>query len=105
MTRCRDIATARASDALSATSSKSTRPAPRSASATMNPMAKPAALRAGLRFLSRDRHLRWATIGAAVINFVVSRKYKVDSDLVASTIALSTLASIITTPLLLMWIM
>jgi MFS family permease len=28
------------------------------------------ALRAGLRFLSRDRHLRWATIGAAVINFV-----------------------------------
>jgi predicted permease len=42
---------------------------------------------------------------AAVINFVVSRKYKVDSDLVASTIALSTLASVITTPLLLMWIM
>jgi predicted permease len=42
---------------------------------------------------------------AAVINFVVSRKYKVDSDLVASTVALSTLASVITTPLLLMWIM
>jgi predicted permease len=42
---------------------------------------------------------------AAVINFVVSRKYKVDSDLVASTVALSTLASVVTTPLILMWIM
>lgn len=42
---------------------------------------------------------------AAVINFVVSHKYKVDSDLVASTVALSTLVSVVTTPLLLMWIM
>lgn len=41
---------------------------------------------------------------AAVINFVVSHKYKVDSDLVASTVALSTLVSVVTTPLLLMWI-
>lgn len=42
---------------------------------------------------------------AAVINFVVSRKYKVDSELVASTVALSTLASVVTTPVILMWIM
>lgn len=42
---------------------------------------------------------------AAVINFVVSRKYQVDSDLVASTIAMSTLVSVITTPVLLIWIM
>lgn len=42
---------------------------------------------------------------AAVINFVVSHKYKVDSDLVASTVALSTLVSVVTTPLLLLWIM
>lgn len=41
---------------------------------------------------------------AAVINFVVSHKYKVDSDLVASTVALSTLVSVVTTPLLLLWI-
>jgi len=42
---------------------------------------------------------------AAVINFVVSHRYKVDSDLVASTVALSTFVSIFTTPLLLLWIM
>lgn len=42
---------------------------------------------------------------AAVINFVVSHRYNVDSDLVASTVAASTLLSIITTPILLMWIM
>jgi len=42
---------------------------------------------------------------AAVITFVISRKYNVDSELVASTVALSTIASVITTPLLLMWIM
>lgn len=42
---------------------------------------------------------------AAVINFVVSHRYEVNSDLVASTVALSTLASIFTTPLLLLWIM
>lgn len=42
---------------------------------------------------------------AAVINFVVSHRYNVNSDLVASTVAASTLLSIITTPILLMWIM
>lgn len=42
---------------------------------------------------------------AAVINFVVSHRYNLHSDLVASMVALSTLLSIITTPLVLMWIM
>lgn len=42
---------------------------------------------------------------AAVINFVVSHKYKLDSDLVASTVAMSTFISIFTTPIVLMWIM
>lgn len=42
---------------------------------------------------------------AAVINFVVSHRYNVNSDLVASTVAASTLLSIITTPILLMLIM
>ncbi|MBI4948584.1 MAG: AEC family transporter [Deltaproteobacteria bacterium] len=42
---------------------------------------------------------------SAVINFVVSHRYNVNSDLVASTVALSTIFSIVTTPLLLLWIM
>lgn len=42
---------------------------------------------------------------SAVINFVVSHRYNVHSDLVASTVAMSTIISIFTTPLLLMWIM
>lgn len=42
---------------------------------------------------------------SAVINFVVSHKYNVNSELVASIVALTTLMSIITTPLVLLWIM
>lgn len=42
---------------------------------------------------------------AAVINFVVSHRYNVHSDLVASTVAMSTLISVITTPIVLMFIM
>ncbi|MBI5644077.1 MAG: AEC family transporter [Deltaproteobacteria bacterium] len=42
---------------------------------------------------------------SAVINFVVSHRYNLHSDLVASTVATSTFLSIFTTPLLLMWIM
>lgn len=42
---------------------------------------------------------------SAVINFVVSHRYNVHSDLVASTVAMSTIISIFTTPLLLIWIM
>jgi len=59
----------------------------------------------GIEGLNQKIILLSSGMPAAVINFVVSRKYKVDSDLVASTVALSTLASVITTPLLLMWIM
>ncbi len=38
---------------------------------------------------------------SAVINFVLSYRYKTDADLVASTIALSTLISIVTIPVVL----
>lgn len=42
---------------------------------------------------------------AAVINFIVSHKYDVNPDLVASVIGASTLISLLTTPLVLMMIM
>ncbi len=42
---------------------------------------------------------------AAVINFVMSHKYKLQSELVASAIAMSTLISLVSTPLLLLWLM
>lgn len=42
---------------------------------------------------------------AAVINFIVSHRYDVQSDLVASVIGASTLVSIFTTPLILMFLM
>ena len=38
---------------------------------------------------------------SAAINFIISYRYKADSDLVASMIALTTLVSLVTTPLLL----
>lgn len=59
----------------------------------------------GIEGMNRNIILLSSGMPAAVINFVVSHKYKVDSDLVASTVALSTLVSIVTTPLLLIWIM
>lgn len=59
----------------------------------------------GIEGLNKKIILLSSAMPAAVINFVVSHKYKVDSELVASTVAMSTLISIITTPILLMWIM
>ena len=59
----------------------------------------------GIEGLNQKVILLSSGMPAAVINFVVSHRYKVDSDLVASTVALSTFASIFTTPLLLLWIM
>lgn len=59
----------------------------------------------GIDGMNRNIILLSSGMPAAVINFVVSHKYKVDSDLVASTVALSTLVSIVTTPILLLWIM
>ncbi len=41
---------------------------------------------------------------AAVINFVVTEKYNLQSDLVASIVFLSTILSIFTTPIILAWI-
>ena len=42
---------------------------------------------------------------SAVINFVVSHRYNLNSDLVASIVATSTIMSVVTTPLVLMLIM
>jgi predicted permease len=42
---------------------------------------------------------------AAVINFVVTEKYHLQSDLVASIVFLSTILSIFSTPIILVWIM
>ena len=46
-----------------------------------------------------------SSMPAAVINFVMSHRYKLQSDLVASTVAMSTLISLVSTPLLLLWLM
>ncbi|MBI5344944.1 MAG: AEC family transporter, partial [Deltaproteobacteria bacterium] len=42
---------------------------------------------------------------SAVINFVVSHRYNLNSDLVASIVATSTIISVVTTPVVLLWIM
>ncbi|MBI1911149.1 MAG: AEC family transporter [Deltaproteobacteria bacterium] len=59
----------------------------------------------GIEGLNHKVILLSSAMPAAVINFVVSHRYKLDSDLVASMIAVSTLVSVITTPILLMFIM
>ncbi|MBI5886096.1 MAG: AEC family transporter [Deltaproteobacteria bacterium] len=59
----------------------------------------------GIEGLNRKIILLSSTMPSAVINFVVSHKYKVDSDLVASIVAMSTVLSVISTSLLLLWIM
>lgn len=59
----------------------------------------------GIEGLNQQIILLSSGMPAAVINFVVSHRYQVNSDLVASTIALSTLVSVFTTPVLLLWIM
>ncbi|MEK7773117.1 MAG: AEC family transporter [Deltaproteobacteria bacterium] len=59
----------------------------------------------GIEGLDRKIILLSSAMPAAVISFVVSHRYKIDSELVASTVAMSTLLSIITTPIVLMWIM
>ncbi|MFQ5441928.1 MAG: AEC family transporter [Thermodesulfobacteriota bacterium] len=46
-----------------------------------------------------------SSMPSAVINFIVSHKYKLDGDLVASTVAMSTIISVITVPVVLIWIM
>ncbi|MDP2689576.1 MAG: AEC family transporter [Deltaproteobacteria bacterium] len=59
----------------------------------------------GIEGLNRDIILLSSSMPSAVINFVVSHRYRLDSELVASTVAMSTLISVVTTPLLLLWIM
>lgn len=59
----------------------------------------------GIEGLNRKIILLSSSMPSAVINFVVSHRYKLDSELVASTVAVSTIISIITTPILLLWIM
>ncbi len=59
----------------------------------------------GLEGVSRSVVLLTSAMPSAVINFVMSHRYKVQSELVASTVALSTVMSIATVPLILMWLM
>ena len=55
--------------------------------------------------ISRAIVILSSSMPSAVINFVISYKYDLDKELVASTVALSTLLNMITTPLILMWLM
>ncbi len=59
----------------------------------------------GIDGLNRKIILLSSAMPSAVVSFIVSHRYNLDSDLVASTVAASTLLSIVTTPLLLMWLM
>jgi predicted permease len=58
----------------------------------------------GIDGLNRKIIILSSTMPSAVINFVVSHKYDLDSDLVASVIATSTLLSVISTPIVLFYI-
>ena len=59
----------------------------------------------GIEGLNRKIILLSSTMPSAVINFVITQKYDVNSDIVASIVITSTLLSIISTPILLLWIM
>ncbi|MBI5238769.1 MAG: AEC family transporter [Deltaproteobacteria bacterium] len=59
----------------------------------------------GITGLNQKVIILSSVMPSAVINFVVSHRYNLDSELVASIVAASTLLSIITTPLVLMLIM
>lgn len=55
--------------------------------------------------LPRKIILLTSIMPSAIINLVISRKYNVEGEVVASTIALTTLVSIAAIPALLLWIM
>ncbi len=59
----------------------------------------------GIEGLNRNVILLLSAMPSAVINFVMSYRYNLQSELVASTVATSTFMSIITTPLVLFWLM
>jgi hypothetical protein len=45
-----------------------------------------------------------SSMPSAVINFIISHRYNLDADFVSSSVALSTLLSVITVPLILLWL-
>ena len=59
----------------------------------------------GIEGLNKKVIILASSMPAAVITFIMSHKYRVDSARVASTVAVSTLISVITTPLVLLWLM
>jgi len=60
---------------------------------------------AGIDGVNRQVVILSSAMPSAVINFIVSHKYQLNSDLVASVIATSTLLSVVTTPIVLFYIM
>lgn len=58
----------------------------------------------GIEGLERNVIILSSAMPSAVINFVISHKYDVDSELVASIVVTSTFLSVLTTPLVLMWL-
>ncbi len=46
-----------------------------------------------------------SSMPSAVINFIISQRYELNTDFVSSSVALSTLLSVITVPLILFWLM
>jgi len=46
-----------------------------------------------------------STMPSAVINFIISQRYNLDTDFVSSSVALSTLLSVIIVPIVLIWLM
>jgi hypothetical protein len=58
----------------------------------------------GIDGLNRKIIILSSTMPGAVINFIISHKYKLQSELVASLVATSTLLSVITTPIVLLYL-
>ncbi len=58
----------------------------------------------GIDGLNRKIIILSSTMPGAVINFIISHKYNLQSDLVASLVATSTLFSVITTPIVLLYL-
>jgi predicted permease len=58
----------------------------------------------GIDGIERNVIILSSAMPSAVINFVMSYKYRVQSELVASIVATSTFMSVVTTPLVLIWL-
>ncbi len=59
----------------------------------------------GIEGTTRKVIILASSMPSAVINFVMSYRYGLQSDLVASTVALSTILSVFSTPLVLAWLL